>query len=220
MFNWLKNLVSGHNSRSPFPAESRLDSLVYTILDTELTSLDSRSNRVLSIGALRMEGRKILLGQQFYRVLNPGVAVPAETVLVHGLRPADITQGESPALAVAELLEFATGTVLVGHFLATDLAALRKEMPNRDGLRDPAIDTARVRRWLNRRRSGYREDRGHVVEKVDLVSLSRQYGLEVHDVHHALYDAFLTAQLWQRLMAELELLGVRNWKALLRFGRA
>lgn len=220
MWTWLKNLGSGESPRADVPGNVSLDSLRYTIVDTELTSLDSRSNRILSIGAVSMAGRKILVGKQFYRVVNPGIDVPAETVLVHGLRPVDVVEGEPPDKAVAEFMEFASGTVLVGHFLANDLAAMRKELPDRKALANPAIDTARVHRWLEQRRHGYREDRGHEVEKLDLVSLARHYGFEIRDLHHALYDAFLTAQLWQRLMAELENFGVKKWGTVLRAGNA
>ncbi|HEY6370061.1 MAG TPA: putative nucleotidyltransferase substrate binding domain-containing protein [Candidatus Sulfotelmatobacter sp.] len=60
-----------------------LDSLRYVVLDTELTSLDHRTNRMLSIGAIAMLGPSIQLGTQFYRVVNPHVPIPAETVVIH-----------------------------------------------------------------------------------------------------------------------------------------
>lgn len=217
---WFSSLLSRHGS-GPFPAAAALHTLPYVVLDTELTSLDPRTNRVISIGAIAMEGNKIRLGEHFYRVVNPGVAVPAETVLVHGLRPADVAGGSAPAAAVADFLKFAAGSVLVGHFAATDLSALRKEVKD-DGkaLAEPAVDTARVQRWLDLRQSRHREDRGHHVEKVDLVSLARRYGLEFHEAHHALDDAFLTAQLWQRLIELLDKPGIRTLGALLRIGAA
>ncbi|HEY6968546.1 MAG TPA: 3'-5' exonuclease [Candidatus Angelobacter sp.] len=216
MFAWLKNLLQGERSVGGFSPESSLDSLPYTVVDTELTSLDSRSNRILSIGAVGMAGRKILFGKQFYRIINPGVPVPEKTVLIHGLRPIDISEGESPGNAIAEFVEFTRGTMLVGHFLSTDLAALRKEAGDGKNFRVPAIDTARIQWWLDRQRQTSREDRGHEVERVDLMSLAARYGLSVGDVHHALEDAFVTAQLWQRLMAELEKLGIKTLRPVLR----
>ncbi len=218
MAAWLNRLLARRGSGA-FPAEAALESLRYVVLDTELTSLDPRSNRVISIGAVVMEGAKIRLGDHFYRVVNPGVAVPAETVLVHGLRPADVVEGSAPAEAVADFLKFAADAVLVGHFVGVDLAALRKEAPRAaPALSEPAIDTARVQRWLDQRRNRYREDRGHHVENVDLVSLAGRYGLELLETHHALYDAFLTAQLWQRLLRQLDHAAIRTLGELLRIG--
>jgi len=153
-------------------------------------------------------------------VINPGVDVPAETVLIHGLRPADVLDGRAPQEAVQELAKFAAGAVLVGHFLHIDLEALRKELPEVGALANPAIDTARIQRWLDLRRQSYQEDRGHQAENLDLASLARRYGLEPGEAHHALDDAFLTAQLWQRLLRGLEPAGVRTLGKLLRIGRA
>lgn len=216
---WFTSLFSGGTSND-IPAASSLQALRYVVLDTELTSLDPVSNRVVSIGAIAMEGAKIRLGEHLYRVVNPGVDVPAETVLVHGLRPADVVQGSAPSEAVAELMNFTSGAVIVGHFLGMDLSALRKEVAgDPKALAGPAVDTARVQRWLDLR-GNMREDRGHHMEKIDLASLARRYGLEVHEAHHALYDAFLTAQLWQRLLAQLEQARIRTLRALLRIGTA
>ncbi len=219
MARWLNSLLSRRGS-GPFPAGVALQSLRYVVVDTELTSLDARSNRVISIGAIAMEGTKIRLGDHFYRVVNPGVAVPSQTVLVHGLRPADVAEGSAPAGAVAEFLRFAANAVLVGHFVSIDLAALRKEAGDVKALAEPAVDTARVQRWLDLQQNIYREDRGHQVENVDLVSLAGRYGLEFHEAHHALYDAFLTAQLWQRQIHLLDKAGVRTLGELLRIGIA
>ena len=216
MFDWLKDLLQGERNVGDFSPESSLDSLAYTVVDTELTSLDSRSNRILSIGAVAMAGGKILIGKQFYRVVNPGTPVPEETVLIHGLRPIDVSEGESPKNAVNEFVEFARETVLVGHFLSTDLAALRKETGDGKSFRGPAIDTGRIQWWLDRQRQTSREDRGHQVEKIDLMSLAKRYGLPVHDAHHALEDAYVTAQLWQRLIVELERAGVKTLGPVLR----
>jgi DNA polymerase-3 subunit epsilon len=94
-------------------------------------------------------------------------------------------------------------------------------MPQPDtDLKVPALDTARVQRWLDQRKAAHHEDRGHAVEKVDLASLAHRYGLEVHDAHHALYDAFLTAQLWQRLLHALERFNVKTLGQGMRVGKA
>lgn len=189
------------------------------VVDTELTSLDRRSNRILSIGALAMDGTKILLGQHFYRVANPGISVPVETILIHGLRPVDVLQGISPAQAVSEFTAFAKGAVLVGHFVGIDLAALDKEMPpERSALPNIAIDTYRIQHWLDLRRRAHEGDRGYQTEAFDLASLAKRYGLDAGQPHQALSDALLTAELWQRLICELEKAGIRTLRQALRIG--
>ena len=221
MLNWLRNLRSRHDIPGPFSPAAGLNELRSVVVDTELTSLDSTSNRILSIGAIVMEGSKVRMGEQFYRVVNPGIAVPAETIVIHGLRPVDVAQGVAPAEAVQDFLGFTRVAILVGHFVGIDLAALRKELlQTSNSLSLPALDTARIQRWLDQRSAAHLQDRGHDVEKVDLASLAERYGLEVHDAHHALSDAFLTAQLWQRLMHALALAGVKTLEQALRVGKA
>ncbi len=216
---WLK-LGRGQNDDLLFPADASLLDLSYAVLDTELTSLDSRSNRLLSIGAVAMEGAKIRLGEQFYRVVNPGVTVPAPGVLIHKLRPSDVACGEPPEKALADLQQFIAGKVLVGHFVNVDLQALRKELGDaRHQLRNPVIDTARVHRWALQQ-GPYREDLEQQLANVSLAALAKIYGLEFREAHNALDDAFVTARLWQKLMRVLEGMKVVTLRGLLRIGKA
>src|SRR5271169_6137763 len=210
MPGWLNLGRRGNDDESVFPSETSLHSLPYAVLDTELTSLDSRSNRLLSIGAITMEGTHIRLGEQFYRVVNPGVAVPAQSVLIHKLRPNDVETGEPPAQALADLQQFIEGKVLVGHFVNVDLKVLRKELGDSSHrLNNPAIDTARVHAWILRH-GPYREDLEHQLGNISLAALATVYHLDFHEAHHALDDAFVTARLWQKMICVLDSMKVRS----------
>jgi len=212
MFRWLK--ARPHNPA--FHNETPLHSVRYLVLDTEFTSLDQRSNRLLSIGAIVMQGPKIHLGEQFYRVLNPGVEVPSPGVLVHKLRPHDLRNGDAPAAALQDLRPLLAGSVLVGHFIKMDLEILIKELRTTgQTLDNPAVDTAHIHRWLLRH-GRYTEDLHHHLENVDLGTLSKRYKIDFHEAHHALADAFVTARLWQKLLHELEAQGVHTLGELLR----
>jgi len=192
----------------------------YVVIDTELTSLDSRRNRLLSIGAVVMDGSRIRLGDPFYYLVNPGVDVPVESVKIHKLRPLDVAQGIPPADALRELRDFAGDRVLVGHFFHIDLNALRKELGDQQHeFRNPAICTARVHRWIVQN-GPLHENIHEKLENIDLATLAREYDLEFREAHHALEDAFLTARLWQKQMAKLQAMGIRDLAALLRIAKA
>lgn len=178
-----------------------LASARYVVFDTELTSLDRRTGRLLSVGALAMEGSRIRLGGEFYRLVNPGVEVPAPGVLIHGLRPHDVSQGGSAGDVAVEFEQFAAGAILVGHFVSIDLRAIRAARPK--GFPQPAVDTAQVHAWLLR--SGPLTEEAHrALDRLDLESVARAHGVEPRHAHHALGDAWVTALLWQRLLAALE----------------
>jgi DNA polymerase III subunit epsilon len=200
----------------PFPPDTPLGQVRFVVFDTEFTSLDQRSNRLLSVGAMVMEGAKIRMGEQFYRVLNPGVEVPPQTVVVHKLRPHDVEQGESPLGALTDLHAFIAGSVLVGHFVQLDLDILQKELRDTEHvIENPAICTAHVHRWLLRR-DRYSEDLFHRLENVSLATLAQHYQVEFREAHHALEDAFVTARLWQKLLSEVEKHGIRTLRDLLK----
>ena len=197
-----------------------LESVRFVVLDTELTSLDTRSNRLLSVGAIAMRGPRILLGEQFYKLVNPGIDIPKPGVLIHGLTPGEVEAGDDPAAVLEELAGFVGSAVLVGHFVAIDLKVLAKELAAAGRrLTGPAIDTARVQSWLLRQRPKTDENL-HAMDNLDLISVARSYGLEVAAVHHALGDAFLTARLWQRMIYALQSAGIRTLGEALRIGHS
>ena len=220
MIAWLKRGAGHAEADFPFPADTPLPLLRYAVLDTELTSLDNRNNRLLSIGAIVMNGSRIAIGEQFYRIVNPGVMVPAQSVLIHKLRPNDIQNGQPPRQALAELQEFIAGKVLVGHFVNIDLKALRKELGDSSHrLSNPAICTARIHRWILQH-GPYREDMEQQLANVSLAALGKIYGLDFREAHHALDDAFVTARLWQKLICILDSLKIRKLRDLLRIAKA
>lgn len=193
-----------------------LDALRYVVLDTELTSLDHRTNRLLSIGAIAMQGTSICLGEQFYRVVNPEVTIPAESIVIHKLRAEDVAGADQLEKTLDDLAPFIAGAVLVGHFVEIDLKILRKEMA-RTGhtLDNPSVCTARAHQWILRQ-GLYSEDLPVQLEKLDLPTLARFYHLEAHEAHHALSDAFMTARIWQKMLHTLQAKGIRDLKSLLK----
>ncbi len=206
MTAWLASLAA---RRAPHGKEA-IDCAPYVVLDTELTSLDERTNRILSIGAVGMSGSRILLGRQFYRVVNPGVEVPVESILVHRLRPADVATGVPIEQALTELGEFLGDAIIVGHFVRIDVSALRKELGVlRNSMKNVVLDTARAHHWLllhESQKRGLDESQ----QSLSLESLSQLYGIDQQDSHHALGDAYTTALLWQRLIPRLQGAGIRT----------
>jgi DNA polymerase III subunit epsilon len=205
---------------APVPRRRLLRDVRYVVLDTELTSLDKRTNRLLSVGAIAMQGARIAVGEQFYRVVNPGVHIPAESIVVHGLRPEEVAQGESPESVLAELRVLAEGAVIVGHFVRIDADVLRKELRALGhSLPITAIDTARAYHWLKLQQS-LGEGHDHVNVALDLASVAHDLGIQVDDAHHALIDAYVTAQVWQRMIPQLEAAGVSTLGRALRIARS
>ncbi len=215
----LKDLRHIFRRQQAIDPEARLNALRYVVFDTEFTSLEQRRNRLLSIGAVAMQGGSIRVGEQFYAMTNPGVAVPGASVVVHKLRPDDIAEAEPPAQVLKEFVDFAAGAVLVGHFVHYDVDIVNKELAHLG--RGPAegsrthIDTAVVHRGIELKRQHYPvEAFDERAIRVDLASVAAHYGVPFEEAHHALADAYVTAQVWQRELAVLAARGVRTWRDL------
>ena len=103
MPNWLRRSGPSTNPASGLSPDAPLHSLRYVILDTELTSLDHRTNPLLSIGAIAMQGPSIRLGEQFYRVVNPRPVVSKRLVVETRFQscPNSANQGNVPPSLVS-----------------------------------------------------------------------------------------------------------------------
>lgn len=97
-------------------------------IDTETTGLDTRRDRVISIGAVRLHGARLYRAATVNLLVNPGCAIPNRTIAVHGISNSMVADAP-PFKAVADEIGAATEhLVLVGHHVAFDIQMLRNEM--------------------------------------------------------------------------------------------
>lgn len=95
-------------------------------LDCETTSLDPARAELLSIGAVRIQGNRILSSQSLSLLVKPAGPLQGENIKVHGLRSRDVSQGLEPEQALQQLLAFIGGRALLGYYLEYDLKILDK----------------------------------------------------------------------------------------------
>ncbi len=198
-----------------------IDRARYVVIDTELTGLDPRKDSVVSIGAIEMEGSKILLGRTFYRVVAPA-CVDVSAVPIHGITPQETMECPKIEAVLPEFVSFCEGAVLVGHRIGIDLTFINRELKENYGtaLTNPSIDTFRIYKWLKRLEIGADAFYEEPKESETLFDIAGAFGITVNRVHDALYDAYITAQLFQRFLPKLIERGVRELRDLLRIGQS
>jgi DNA polymerase-3 subunit epsilon len=198
-------------------AETGLEEADFVVFDTELTGLDFKRDSIISIGAVRMKGRRILMGQMFYRLVKPLSELKSQSVVVHGLTHTDLEQAEPAGKAMEEFLEFAGDAVLVCHFAFIDLHFLNRTLKSLTGdvCTSAVLDTSSVHDWLCARDKGFAARYCSGGSQRDLFAVARVHGVEVEKAHNALYDAFITAQLLQRLYPALRRAGVEHIEEIL-----
>ena len=121
----------GLHDEPPPPAAvdgaTRMDDLPVVILDTETTGLDVARDRIVSIGAVRMQGRIAYPHVALDRLVNPGMPIPAPSTAVHGITDTMVAEAPRFADLHGDLLGFLKGCVLVGHNIGFDGTLLRTE---------------------------------------------------------------------------------------------
>ncbi|WP_147694497.1 3'-5' exonuclease [Vogesella mureinivorans] len=106
-------------------------------VDCETTSLNVRDAELLSIGAVKIRGQRILSSEAFYVLVRPERKPDAGNVRIHGLRPRDVSDGLAPQDAITRLLDFIGGRPLVGYYLEYDVAILNKYVQPLTGIKLP-----------------------------------------------------------------------------------
>lgn len=198
-----------------------VDKAEFVSFDTELTGLDFKRDSIISIGAVRLSGGRILPGQSFYRLVRPDSELKSQGVVIHELTHSDLEKAEPAADVLRDFVDFIGDAVLIGHFVFIDVNFVNRAMKRifGVGLKSPAVDTSSLHDWLYENDSRFARHHGGMTLKNDLFSLARKYGIEVEKTHNAIYDAYITAQLFQRFLPFLPECGVRNLKELLAISK-
>ncbi len=181
----------------------------FVVLDTELTGLDESRDEIVSIAGVRMKGKRIKIDNTFSRLVKPTCQLKREGILIHGIVASELQSSPHIKQVLEEFLEFFRDSIIVGHFIIIDLAFLRREIRRHLGedFNPIAIDTLFLYRWLVKTKA-LPED---FLNNTSLWDIAKSMGIEAKEMHNALSDAFITAQIFQKLLvylAELKILTV------------
>ena len=164
----------------------------WVALDTETTGLDVHRDQVVSIGAVRIVGNRLLTSQRLELLVRPERAMSAASVRIHQLRERDVAHGLDQEKAMRRLLEFIGSRPLVGYYLEFDVAMLNREIWPLLGVRlpQPKIEvSAMYYDWRNRQLPAH--ERGNVTIDLRFATMMNKLGLPLRDAHDALSDAVM-----------------------------
>lgn len=181
--------------------DTPLSALSFTVFDTETTGLEpDRGDEIIEIGAVRIVNGKLLAGESFEQLVDPGRPIPAASIPIHGITPERVRGMPRIEAVLPTFHAFAQGTVLVAHNAAFDMKFLRLLQP-RTGVvfGQPVLDTLLLSAVVHPLQDSHR-----------LEAIAARFDIAVRGRHTALGDALMAAEVLLRLIPLLEAMGIRT----------
>lgn len=164
----------------------------YVVFDIETTGFSAENDRIIEIGAVRVEQGEIT--EKFSAFVNPRTPIPFEIEKLTGISD-EMVMGEPGIEGVLpRFLSFCEGAALVAHNAGFDMSFIRKNS-ERQGLSCAftVVDTVALARVLLPQLNRY---------KLDTVAKALSISLENH--HRAVDDAGCTAEIFVKFVQMLK----------------
>jgi DNA polymerase-3 subunit epsilon len=179
------------------PPEARLARIAaqrWVVLDVETGGLDVERDPLLSIGAVAVRDGRIDVDDSFEMLVRPPAPSERANVLIHGIGHGAQRDGVEPAAAYSAFLAWAGDAPLVAFHAAFDRGFLVRAVRGALGVRLEA-------RWLDLAALAPALNPGLRAKALD--EWLEHFRLSVDQRHHASADAFVTAMLFLRLLAQV-----------------
>ncbi len=180
----------------------RLKELSYVVFDTETTGLrPAGGDAIISIAGVRVTRGRIISGETFTTLIDPGRPIPKDSTRFHGITDDMVVGQPGVDEVLPRFVEFVGDAVLVAHNAAFDMKFLKLREPH-CGVRfdNPVVDTLLLSLLVE----GPEED-------LSLDGLCERLDIRIVDRHSALGDAMATAHVLVHLLDRLEARGIHTF---------
>ena len=171
------------------------------MFDTETTGLEpSNGDEIIQIGAVRVVNGRLLRQENFDQLIDPRIPLKPEGIPIHGITE-DMVRGQPTIdLVLPAFHEFCADTVLVAHNAAFDMRFLQlKEDSTGMRFQQPVLDTLLLSAVIHPNQESHR-----------LESIAERLGINVIGRHTALGDAFVTGEVFLKMVGLLTDMGIHT----------
>lgn len=175
------------------------DTKAWVCLDFEMTGLNPKTDHILSVGAVKIvkddTGFSLDTASSLSLVCRPPVMPTEQTIVIHGLRPIDLTNGISYDQMLDKLLPMIGTNPIVGFATKMDMAFLQKQVKQKLGvtLLNQCIDVSMMEQNYRQQKT---KNPDMVVSPKHLHTLIKEYNIPLLPAHDALNDALMTAMVF------------------------
>ena len=176
--------------------------LKVVVFDLETTGFNPNNGDViLSIGAVKMIGNKILEGDTFYSLVNYEGKIPEDIVELTGITEEQLIGAPSIEVVLKGFFEFVENDTLVAHHANHEKVFMDHVTWTRirSKFQHRIIDTSFLTKVVEPE-----------CDLVTLCDLCERYGIIIEQRHHALHDSVATAKLWGKSITAAQRLGFVN----------
>jgi DNA polymerase-3 subunit epsilon len=172
----------------------------YVVLDVESTGLDLNKDRLIAIGAVVVEGGKVVLRESFEIVLRQDKVSTKDNILIHGIGGEAQREGLDPVTGLLDFLDFIGKMPLVAFHVTFDQTMIKRAIKEYLGFefKHQWLDLAYVM-------PGLLPEYARRYRALD--DWSGYFNISNYARHSALADALATAQL---MLAALPLAKTKN----------
>ncbi len=193
-FNLFQRAGEGH-ARDDLP----LTHLVYTAFDTETTGLEpSGGDEIIQVGAVRIVNGRLLHQEVIDQLVDPQRPLRPEGIPIHGITEEMVHGQPTIDVVLPQFHGFCSDTVLVAHNAAFDMRFLQLK-EERTGLRfdQPVLDTLLLSLVIHPHQESHK-----------LEAIAARLGIDVIGRHTALGDAFVTGEVFLKMIPLLAEKGI------------
>lgn len=159
----------------------------YVVVDLETTGLQPSRDRILEIGAVKVE--KGCVTDTFCTFIDPKTEIPEHIRALTGITQDMVDGAVTCEQAFDEFLDFCQDMDLMGHNVIFDYSFLKHQAVNRKIVFEKkGIDTLKIAR-------GILPD----IESRSLTSLCEYFQINREHAHRAFHDALATHKVYERL---------------------
>ena len=175
----------------------------FVVVDVESSGLDVFADRLIAIGAVRVERGTIDLGGAFYRVLRQPEASTKDNILIHGITGTEQRSGDDPVEVLVAFAEYIGKTTLVGWNSNFDEIMIKRAT-------EEHLAEHWKLQWLDLAWLAPALHPETAKKRIGLDAYLAKHGISVLARHHALADSLATAQLLTVFQREASDGGLRS----------